>query len=93
MRTIKLSDNQYELLEQRANHAGFPTVDEYLVSLAEPGTSEGFDFDAFLTPERMASIEVARQQLRNGDYCTVDELDDVLDKTRTAWLRENPGSR
>jgi Arc/MetJ-type ribon-helix-helix transcriptional regulator len=90
MHQIQLTNQVYDRVKRRADKAGFGSVDEYIINLLEEDESvEAPNLDHLFTPERLAIIDKAVEQIKNGEFYTMEEVDEFLAQNRAEWIRKN----
>lgn len=91
MHQIQLSDQLYLEVQARAAEAGFESVDEYVADVLSQELVIGGELpDGFFTPERLAQIAEAEEEIKRGEFYTLEEADAELAKRRAEWIRKNP---
>lgn len=87
---VQFDDQHYRKAQQRANEAGFKTVEEYVVDVVTNDLDEEIDnLDHLFTAERLAIIDNALEEVKKGEVFTPDQVDASLAKTKEAWLQKN----
>jgi len=95
MPQIQLNDQIFTAAQRRAAGAGYASVDEYVADVvahdlsAENGADTP-DLDHLFTPERLAHIDAAAAQIKDGNFYTTEQADAELAKRRAEWLQQNP---
>lgn len=82
MYEIHLNQNLYQQAQQRAADLGFSSVDDYVADMLRSDLEDTETFDHLFTPERMAQIEKARQQVDAGQVYTSEEVWAYLERKR-----------
>ena len=94
MQQIKLDERLYKEAQRRATEAGFSSVDDYVADvvshdLLADGAGDTPNLDHLFTPERLAHIDKAAAQIKNGQSFTAEQADAELARRRAEWLRKN----
>ena len=92
MPQVQLTDRAFQAARAQAEASGFGSVDEYVedVLLDEAGDAGGeFDAARFFTPERLAELDRAMEDVRAGRVLTLEQVDAELARRREAWLKAN----
>ena len=95
MPQVQLNDQIFTAAQRRAADVGYANVDEYIADVIAHDLSgeNGEDIpnlDHLFTPERLARIDSAAAQIRDGRFYTAEEADVELAKRRAEWLQKNP---
>lgn len=94
MRQISLDDQLYQAARQRAEKAGFSSVDEYVADLLVCDFQLGEEnLDRFFTSEHLAAIDEAAADVARGNVHTMAQARQALAETRDAWLRDRAGEK
>ncbi len=89
---LQLNDRLYDQAKRRATEAGFKTVDEFIANILSDELIENPDnVDHLFTPERLAMIDKAAAQIKEGKCMTAKQADAELARRRAEWLENNPG--
>ena len=89
MHQIYLSDQLYQEAQRRAAESGFSNVNEYVADLLSLDLGPAEDLDSLFTPERLALIERASNQIAAGECFSAEQADQELARHRAEWLRKN----
>ncbi len=95
MPQVQLDDQLFKAAQRQAANAGFATVDEYVADmvandLLEDAIPDPPNLDHLFTPERLAHIDAALNDVKAGHFYTAEQSDEELAKRRAEWLRNNP---
>lgn len=95
MPQTQLNDSVFTAAKRRATEAGFSSVDEYVADvlshdLIDANEKETPNLDPLFTPERLAHIDAAAEEIKAGNFYTAEQADAELGKRRAEWLRNNP---
>jgi hypothetical protein len=88
MQSIQLNDRLYQDVQRRAAQAGFDSVDDYVADLLLQELEDAENLDHLFTPERLAHIDRAANQIASGQGLTPDQVNSELLRRREAWLRQ-----
>jgi hypothetical protein len=91
---VQLDDRLYQKAKQRAAEAGFASVDEYVADVVGQDLIEEFDakqpdLQHLFTPERIALIEAAAQEIKDGKCYTDEQVTEYFRQKRAAWDQQN----
>ena len=79
MYQIQITAQVYSRVERRAIEAGFASVDEYVVDLLTRDVFENAEnLDGLFTPERLAHIDRAVEQIEAGQFHTAAQVREHL---------------
>lgn len=85
MQNIQLNDQLYQLAQQQAAIAGYPTVDEYVAEVLHFDLAiETQNLDHLFTPERLAHIDRAAAQIDAGQGLTSAQVREHFRRKRDA---------
>jgi hypothetical protein len=95
MQQIQLNDQLYKKAQRRASEAGFASVDEYIAEvlshdLTADNNGNMPNLDHLFTPERLAHIDKAAEDIKAGNFYTSEQAQAELAKRREEWIRKNP---
>jgi hypothetical protein len=85
MHQINLSDRLYLDVQRRAAEAGFANVGDYVADMLQqelPQAAENLDH--FFTPERLAHIDRAADQIKAGEFFTSAQVRAHFQRKREA---------
>ena len=75
MPQVQLNDQVYTEAEHQAINAGFTSVDEYIAELVTNDLLESTEnLDHLFTPERLAHIDRAAEQIAEGKFHTAAQV-------------------
>lgn len=87
---VNVSDELYRDLERRAAAYGFANVDEYVADVLLGEFHPVSDnLDRFFTPERLKLIDEAAADVDRGNFYTLKQANELLDRAREEWLRNH----
>jgi predicted transcriptional regulator len=87
---VQLSDQLYDKAAQRANLAGFQTVDEYIADIVQHDLlNDLFDADEFFTPQVIAKLDEAAAEADAGRLVTFEDLTKQIEERRKAWRQDH----
>jgi hypothetical protein len=91
MQQVSLNDQLYLQARERAQLAGFSSVDDYVADvLTDDLRLDSENLDSFFTPERLALVDEAAADVARGNVHTLPQVREALAGTRDAWLRNHP---
>jgi len=93
MHQVQLDERLYKDAQRRATEAGFSSVDEYVADIVSHDLVEGSEdqtpnLDHLFTPERLALIDAAAAEIRDGDCLTADQVREHFKQKREAWIQK-----
>lgn len=87
---LELTDQLYDRAKRRAVEGGYKTVGDYIKGvLSDDLAADSGNLEHLFTPERLALIDQAAEQIRNGRFKTASEADLELARRRAEWLAGN----
>ena len=93
MPEIQMNEELFNAAQRRAVESGYANVDEYIADvvaedLTEMG-SDDTDLQHLFTPERMAIILAAAEEVKAGKFYTTEQAEVEFAKYREQWLAKN----
>lgn len=93
MHPVQLPDQLYQKAQQRAQAAGFQSVDEYVAEIVESDVSAALeDYDHFFTPEIVAELDQIRAEVQAGAKTYSSEEVDEFFRQKSQARRETHGN-
>lgn len=77
--------------------AGFTTVDEYVAEIVSQDLVDDFvvetpNLDHLFTPDRLAEIDKAQEQIKAGNFYTAQQVREHFKRKRAEWKKRNPSA-
>jgi len=90
MRQVQLNDQLFDEAEQMAAAAGFKNVDDYVADILRHSLqAQSEDLDDLFTPERLAKIDAAAEEIKAGEFLTAEQVDDHFRRKLSNWPQTN----
>jgi hypothetical protein len=95
MPQVQLNNQIFTAAQRKAATAGYASVDDYIADvvshdLSEENGDQTPNLDYLFTPERLAHIDAAAAEVRDGKFYSTEQADEELAKRRAEWLQKNP---
>jgi hypothetical protein len=92
MYQVQLSEKLYREAERRAREAGFTTVDEYVADIVSHDLVDDFvvetpNLDHLFTPQRLAEIDEAQEQIKAGNFHSSEQVREHFKRKRAKLSR------
>jgi len=88
---LQLPDQLYDRAQRRAVEAGFKSVSDYIRGIVTDDLAvDSENLDHLFTPERLALIDKAADEVRAGQFFTAEEADAELARRRAEWRQSRP---
>jgi len=88
MHQVHLDDHLYQEAKERADAAGFKSIDEFIAKqLLHDFAQTQVSFDDWFTPEVNAYLDRVASEMETGKLLSLGEVEARLDKARSEWRK------